>query len=278
MKKICYAFVGMMMTVSVMAQESEIPIIKAEVHESQIMFKKTIWRRMDLTEKQNKTFNSRNNELSRLLLMAVADGLIKPYMTDSCLNLMPDDVLQSNTTVERQGMSGGGFDGGFDGGFGGGFGEPAATTSTTEAKVDAIPKELFSVLYLKEDLIFDRNRSRMYWYIRTISVALPGSAGAAWNPAGFEKMVAHFRYEDVVNLVRGPYADRAIWYNNENQAQHRNIGDALELRLFNAPITKISNAENLDIRQIVSDPFEAILLQQKYEYDLMEYESELWEY
>ena len=40
---------------------------------------------------------------------------------------------------------------------------------------------------------------------------------------------------------------------------------------------------NLDIRQIYSeqmatDPMSVIVIQQKYEYDLMEYESELWEY
>jgi gliding motility associated protien GldN len=273
MKKICYAIVGLVFSVSLEAQESNIPIIKAEVQETQIMFKKTIWRRMDLNEKQNKAFNSRNNELSRLLLTAVEEGLIKPYMTDSCLNLMPDDIFKSNTTVEIQGGGGGGFDGGFGGGFG-----SSTAPAASGPQVDAIPKEIFSILYFKEELIFDRNRSRMYWYIRTVSVALPGSAGPAWNPAGFEKLVAHFKYEDVVNLVRGPYADRAIWYNTQNQAQHRNIGDALELRLFKAPITKVSNAENLDIRQIVSDPFEAILLQEKYEYDLMEFESELWEY
>ena len=49
----------------------------------------------------------------------------------------------------------------------------------------------------------------------------------------------------------------AIWYNNQNQAQHRNFGDALELRLFNAPIVKVSNAENLDISQLESDPFDS---------------------
>ena len=81
-----------------------------------------------------------------------------------------------------------------------------------------------------------------------------------------------------MNLFRGPFADRAIWYNNQNQAQHRNYGDAFELRLFSAPITKMSNAQNLDIRQMTSDPYEAVMLQQKMEYDLMEYESELWEY
>ena len=99
MKKVCYAFIFLLGAVCVKAQESDIPIIKAEVQDAQIMFKKTMWRRMDLNEKQNMTFNSKNGELSRLLIQAVEDGLIKPYQSDSCLNLMPDSTFKSNTQV-----------------------------------------------------------------------------------------------------------------------------------------------------------------------------------
>lgn len=276
MKKICYALLMIALSAPVLlAQESKIPIIKPEVDDTQIMFRKTVWRRMDLREKQNKPFNSTNGELSRLLLEAVEDGLLKPYMKDSTLNLMPDSVFKSRTSVERQG-GGGDFGGGGFGG--GGFGDESAEPVSTQPKSDPIPKSEFSIVYFKEDVIFDRNRSRMYWYINTVSLALPQRAGATWNPAGFERPVAHFKYDDVVALLRGPYADKAIWYNNQNMAAHRNFADALELRLFNAPIIKISNVDDLDIRQITSDPYEQLLLQDKYEYDLMEYESELWEY
>lgn len=275
MKKVCYAFIlGLLSVTFVSAQEAAVPIIKPEVQESQVMFKKTIWRRMDLREKQNLPFFSKNSEISKFLLQAVEDGLLKPYVTDSCLNLMTDAEFQSKVTVESQG-GGGGFGGGF-----GGFGDESSSQNAGPS-TNSIPKDLFDVLYIKEDLIFDRNRSRMYWYIRSISLALPARAGSTWNPAGFENIVCHFKYEDVVALFRGPYAEKAIWYNSQNQAQHRNYGDALELRLFSAPIIKVSNPNNLDIRQIIGDQggtaFDAVMLQQKMEYDLMEYESELWE-
>lgn len=273
MKKVCYALILVLFCFGLQAQETAIPIIKPEVDDSQVMFKRTVWRRMNMKEKQNRAFYSKNGELCKLILQGVEDGLIKPYATDSCINLMSDEQFQSNTTLER---AGGGF-GGFDSGFGGGFGDESTSSQDSGPKFDPIPKDLFYIAYIKEDVIFDRNRSRLYWYIRSISLAIPATE-TAFNPAGFEKIVAHFKYQDVVDLVRGPYADEAIWYNNQNQAQHRNMGDAFELRLFAAPIIKVSNADNLDIRQITSDPFDAILLQQKYEYDLMEYESSLWEY
>ena len=260
-----------------------VPIVKPEVQKEYVMFRKTVTRRMDLTETQNLPFYSKNGEISALIIEAVNAGLLKPYNSDSCINIMPDDIFQDRIRIKNQssGFGGGGFGGGFNSGFGNDEQQPQEEQGPTYT---SIPPELFSVIYIKEDVIFDRNRSRMYYYIRSITIALPGGAETAqWNEAGYEKPIASFKYEDLVNLFRGPFADRAIWYNNQNQAQHVNFGDAFELRLFRAPIIKISNAENADIRQeyadlVNKDPINAVLIQQQYEYDLMEYESELWEY
>ncbi len=273
---VCFLLLGMAGTLS--AQESSVPLIKPEVEESQALFKKVIWRRMDLNERQNKPFFSRNAEIPKLIIEAVDEGLLTPYRSDSCLNFMPDIIFNSNISVEQEDNP---FVGG---GFATGFQQPSdEEDESTGPKLQRIPAELFSVIYIREELIFDRNRSRMYYYIRSISMALPSSAGTEWNPAGFEKLVAHFRYEDLTEIFRGPYADRAKWYNANNQARHVNYGDAFELRLFHAPIVKISNPEDLDIRQqyaeqIAQDPLNALIIQKKYEYDLMEYESQLWEY
>lgn len=285
MKKLGYVVVFALAVSFGYAQEELAPLVKPEVDETQVMFKKTVWRRMDMEEKQNLPFFSLNGEVSRLLIEAVDEGLLTPYRSDSCINFMPDIIFISNISVEREQnpFVGGGFNsGGFDS-FGDESSEEATEEQSEEARQEAIPEDLFSVLYLKEDVIFDRNRSRMYNYIRSISLALPRDAGSLYNPAGFEKKVAHFRYDDVIALFRGPYADRAKYYNSYNPGKHMNMSDAFELRLFNAPIVKISNPQDLDIRQLyqdemANDPMSVIVIQQKYEYDLMEYESELWEY
>lgn len=285
MKKLGYVMVLLVALSSVYGQEELAPLVKAEVDETQVMFKRTVWRRMDMLEKQNRPFFSKNGEVSRLIIEAVDEGLLTPYRSDSCINFMPDIIFVSNISVEREDnpFVGGGFtSGGFDS-FDSSDSEQADVDTSDEPKLEAIPEDLFSVLYLREDVIFDRNRSRMYNYIRSISLALPRDAGSLYNPGGFEKKVAHFRYDDVVALFRGPYAERAIYYNRQNPGQHINMSDAFELRLFRAPIVKISNPEDLDIRQIyaeemASDPMKAIVIQQQYEYDLMEYEAELWEY
>ncbi|GAB4241320.1 MAG: hypothetical protein Tsb0034_18240 [Ekhidna sp.] len=286
MKRLGYVVVFSLLVSTAMAQEELAPLVKPEVEESQVMFKKTVWRRMDMLEKFNRPFFSKNGEVSRLLIQAVDEGLLTPYRSDSCINFMPDIIFVSNISVEREDnpFVGGGFNsGGFDAFDDTSNDQSAAVENSDEPKLEAIPEDLFSVLYIKEDVIFDRNRSRMYHYIRSLSIALPRNAGSLYNPGGFEKKVAHFRYDDVVDLFRGPYADKAIYYNNQNPGKHMNMSDAFELRLFRAPIVKVSNAQDLDIRQLYADqmakdPLSVIVIQQQYEYDLMEYESELWEY
>ena len=264
------------MVVEVQAQQrTAAEIIKPEVADNYIMFKKTLIRRLNLTEKQNKPFNAKNSELSALIIQGAKEGLLQPYMSDSCLRPMPDDEFISSLQYEIQG---GGDD--FGGGFGGGFGDEAEEESEGDGKnFDDIDPTEFNKLYIKEDLIFDRNRSRMFYYIRSITLGIPANPNYEIQ---FEKRVASFRYEDIIKLLRGPYRDKALWYNEENQGGHINLADALELRLFSAPIIGVSNSQNLDIRQMYSDkiaqdPMNAMVLQQEAEMKLMEYESNLWE-
>ena len=287
MKKISYILALMIISISGIGQEKLAPLIKPEIDKSQVMFKRFVWRRMDMMEKQNLPFFSLNGEVPRLLIQAVNEGLINPYRSDSCINFMPDIIFSSNISVEQEQnpfVSGGFNSNGFDDSFGDDQNnDQESNTSSAQPKLLAIPPEEFSVLYIKEEVIFDRNRSRMYYFIRSLTIALPADAGTTYNPAGFEKQIAHFKYDEVVDLFRGPYVDKAIHYNNQNLRSAINLSDAFELRLFNAPIIKISNPQNLDIRQIYADemaedPLSVIGIQQKYEYDLMDYESELWEY
>ena len=276
MKNLLVIFLITVIVVESQAQQrTAAEIIKPEVADNYIMFKKTLIRRLNLTEKQNKPFNAKNSELSALIIQGAKEGLLQPYMSDSCLRPMPDDEFISSLQYEIQG---GGDD--FGGGFGGGFGDEAEEESEGDGKNfnDIDPTE-FNKLYIKEDLIFDRNRSRMFYYIRSITLGIPANPNYEIQ---FEKRVASFRYEDIIKLLRGPYRDKALWYNEENQGGHINLADALELRLFSAPIIGVSNSQNLDIRQmyadkIAQDPMNAMVLQQEAEMKLMEYESNLWE-
>lgn len=271
MKRIGYVILmGMLGIGTVSAQDSN---IKPEVDEIYKMFNKTMVRRMDLEEKQNRPFFSKNGEISKILMEAMANGDLKVYMSDSCKNIMPDSTLQKNLafTVTEQ--------------------RPQNPNDPYSPLVDVdvttpIPPTLFSVMYIKEDVIFDRNRSRMYWYIRTLTLTVPGKPEYVnqFGITGEGSNVLHFKYDEVVEVLRSEkYKNRAIWYNGQNVAAHRNMSDALELRLFSAPIIKVSNQQDLDIRQmynqeIAKDPMKALLIQQQLEFDLVDYEAQLWSY
>ncbi|MFY0687712.1 MAG: gliding motility protein GldN [Cyclobacteriaceae bacterium] len=273
MKKLLFVFAVIGFMADGTAQD-HVSLIKPEVYDSYVMFQKTIKRRMNLEEKQNRPFYAKNREIPALIVEAVNNGLLKAYKSDSCIVQLTDEEFNDKIRIELPDQGGFGFSSGF-----GNENEP----QDEGPKYQAIPATLFSVLYINEDLIFDRNRTRMYYYIRSIGIALPVSAGVEFNPQQFEQQVAFFKYDDLVSLFRGPLSDRAEFYNNQNNAANINFSDAFELRLFNAPIIYVSNAENLDIRQqyadeIAQNPMYDKIIQQKYEYDLMEYESMLWEY
>jgi len=271
MKRIGYAILSfVLLTQGAMAQDEN---RKPDVPEKYKMFSKTMVRRMDLTIKQNRPFFSRNGEISKILLEALKAGDINAYRSDSCNVVMPDSTLQNMLNiVETQQVPQ----------------DPDDPFSPMVQKkvVTPIPANIFEVLYIREDVIFDRNRSRMYWYIQSLSITVPGNPNylSAYGIAGELDKVLHFKYDEVVELFRSDkYRDRAIWYNNQSNASHRNMSDAFELRLFHAPITKVQNNQDLDIRQkyaneIAKDPMKALIIQQKLEHDLAEYEAELWSY
>jgi gliding motility associated protien GldN len=267
MKRFCYAILAFVLTLGgVQAQDEN---RKPDIPEKYKMFSKSMTRRMDLKIKQNKPLYSRNGEISKILFDALAAGDLNAYRSDSCRVIMPDSTLQNMMNIVETRMV---------------PQDPNDPFSPMVQKkvVTPIPPTIFEVLYINEDVIFDRNRSRMYWYIQSLSLTVPGNPQYlnAYGIAGELDKVVHFKYEEVVEVLRSDkYKDRAIWYNDQNMSAHRNMVDAFELRLFSAPITKVENNEDLDIRQEYgNDPWTAVQVQQKYEHDLAEYEAELWSY
>jgi hypothetical protein len=96
-----------------------------------------------------------------------------------------------------------------------GFGGPKPSSSGGEYY---FPKEL-SILEIREDAIFDKQRSRLYYDIQSITIIIPANK----TTAGFDKMVASFKYKDLDKLFRSN--PNCVWYNEQNEAQHKNMAD-----------------------------------------------------
>lgn len=301
-----------------------------------ILMKRTLWRRVDLKEKQNLPMFSINNEITRYLLDAAKAGLLDAYVNDSCKTLLNPDALRKNLLVPNQGgglsaeelAAGFGQQGANDGwdnkpnanaatqsqddGWGApaakkkeeaveddGWGtpkkkttakvaaeEPAPAPVDTAKKQDGwnqealaanIEEEFFpnqlSLLEIKEDWVFDKKRSRLYFDIQTITIVLP----ADQTELGLEKPIASFKYKDVERLFRSD-PKRYIWFNDHNTAQHKNLADAFDNRLFWGRITKYSNAEDKSFLDIYRGEKEGLIKSLQFEQELMEKEHGLWEY
>ena len=313
------------------------------INENDIMMKKTLWRRIDLKEKQNQSMFSKNNEISKYLIDAVKAGLIDAYTSDSLTTkitaekmhekllipnaaggLSQEEIAAGFTEDGKAGAKDDGWDSPkkdpkaakADDGWGApapkkqaaaapaddGWGAPKkkATAKNTKGKKGAkvtqpvveepkkdtvavaqgptfsgdeyFAKEL-NLLEVKEDWVFDRKRSRLYYDIQSIGIVLPADK----NPAGYEVPVAFFKWKDLDKLFRSD-PKKFIWYNPQNQAQHKNLADAFDLRLFYGRIWKVANPEDKDLVGMYGGEREGLLKSYQVEHELMETEHSLWEY
>ncbi|MEZ4906006.1 MAG: gliding motility protein GldN [Spirosomataceae bacterium] len=325
------------------------PLSVREISDADIMMKRTLWRRLDLREKQNQPMFSVGNEITKYIMDAVKAGLLDAYVDAEMTKKMTTADFSKSLQMPNQGqtMTEEELKAGFgnenatktgdewgdtkkpatkpaDDGWGStpkketqpvddGWGTPVKKKTTTSknkkgqaiAKVPPAPKidsteikkkmaeeaaaaalaaaqamednqwfpKDVAILEMKEDWIFDRKRSRLMYDIQTITMVLPSEL----NPGGIEKPIATFKYKDLDKLFRSD-PKKFIWFNEYNTAQHKNLADAFDLRLFNGRIIKTSNPMDRDLITIYGGEKEALWKSIQLENELMELEHGLWEY
>ncbi len=292
------------------------------------MFRKTIWRAIDLREKQNKPMFSDGKEISKVIIEAVNRGELQAYKNDSVTSTFNAKEVLANMSYPLEAPISATDDGGD-------WGAPAASSTKKPAAKKAVddwgmpiaaakpkpatkrvmvtdasgkpvkkngkivyktvpissvaaapapPPPATSAPYrykdiyqmeLSEEMIFDKKRSRMYHQIKTISLKLPSTLSQ--NASGLEKNIATFKYSDLVKVFRNN-PQTAIWFNAQNDAQHKNLADAFELWLFNSYITKVSNPAGDDLASQYGGEREGLLASQQTAADLVEYEYNLWSF
>jgi gliding motility associated protien GldN len=281
-----YSFVFLLLSAVVVAQETDSdgfnPNSIRPIHETDIMYKKSVWRRMDLNEKQNRPFFAKNNEITKLIIDAVNAGELTPYFTDSTVRRMTKEDFLKNMkfpesagglTEEEKALGFTEDDGGWgDSGWGD---EGAGDGGEAEEAVDEyfFPQDV-KILEIKEDIIFDKKRSRLYYDIQAITMILP----AELFETGIYRPVASFKYKDLVPLFK-KYENEAKWFNPQNSREHKDFADAFDLRLFTARLTKVENPENNYIVDIYNKSQQQGIMASKWlENEIIEYEHDLWEF
>ena len=251
-----------------------------KVHESYVMWKRAIWQRIDMKEKINKPFFSRNREMSKIIIDAVERGVLIAYKPDDFnydsaeIIMTPDEfvsamedktqeIIECNT--DENGCNESGCPGDI-------FFEPCPEVEAAPL----IPAPEFSVFRLRENWYFDRIHSRYFFDTQTVTMML--SNRSIYNREGADQAIATFRFIDLYNLFKSMPRE-AIWFNESNTAQHKNMADAFLLRLFSGNIIKFSNIENEFLTDVYDmqgkDGFSKSI---EYLQMLMEWEANLWEY
>jgi gliding motility associated protien GldN len=155
--------------------------------------------------------------------------------------------------------------------------EPAPEGETAPADaasgaLEYLPKQLYQ-MQMKEDYIFDKQRSRAYFDIQCITMMIPSE----FNPKGIEEPIGTFKFKDLVEVFKKD--PRAIWFNPNNDSEHRSLVDAFDLRIFSSYIIKVSNPRDEYLVDIYSESQKQGIMASYWKAsDLMEYEHNLWEF
>ncbi|MEQ8244928.1 gliding motility protein GldN [Fulvivirga sp.] len=256
------------------------------------LFKRRVWRNIDLKEKQNKGFFARGGEITLFLLNAVKSGEISEiYVNDSLKTKMTkDDFMKSLVQLEGQEFpaweNGATYYEGDRVSYNGMvytaiFDEVYSTPDNPDdwepnpgagAAVNYLPRDI-SKMRIMEDVIFDRRRSRLYHQIQSIQLFIPGDKTAD----GVEKPLGVFKYKELYNVFKD-HPESAIWINRYNSAENKNFADAFTLRLFRASLFKFENPDDDPIIDMYKNRKEAVMASEWWEMQLMEKEHNLWEY
>lgn len=238
------------------------------------LYKQRTWTRVDLAQKQNKGFFSKNREFTKLLIDAVKNDEITTIYSaapgvpelDSLItkemflnNLFKTDPSQivvqaqplwevdwpyiSDETIEYNGKN-------YISLKDDNVGKNPETDTDFWApwagpKADAYFPTEITIIEVMEDVIFDKRRARQYNDIQSIKLIVSGD----FSMDGANYPIATFAYKDLEEFFR-KYPDQALWYNQYNSAENRNLADAFLLRLFHGELYKVDNPEDLTIMDI----------------------------
>lgn len=235
------------------------------LRENDIMWKKRVWREIDIREKQNMAFRFPGDDYTgggyfiEIILDAVKKGKIKAYsnVDDRFTNaLTKDQILEmmigqpdTNEVIDPV------------------TGEMKVIITRREFNPDLITK-----YRIKEDWVFDRNLGRMV--VRIVGIA-PIKDIIDENTGLFRASQAVFwLYYPEIRPMLAQYEV----FNPENDVARMTWNDYFEGRFFSSKIIKTSNPFDLSYSNRRMSPLEALYEGKKAEEMLFNKEHDMWVY
>lgn len=239
------------------------PIPWQPIRETDILWKKRVWREIDTREKQNAGFrwagdeNSGGGMFIEILLDALKKGKIKAYKTfdDQFTAVMTkDDVLETIAgKVDTQVIM-----------------DPITNVETTKIIKRDFDPTTITKYRIKEDWIFDRNQGQMV--VRICGLApvkdVYGDDGVYRGP----QAMFWLYYPD----IRGLLAQYEV-FNPQNDIARYTWDEFFESRQFSSKITKVSNVFGSQFKDNLN-PMESLYESQHSAEEIFNKEHDMWVY
>lgn len=282
------------------------------------LFRFRVTRFVDLKERQNAGFKSRNSDIGGLIIDLIKAGKISPYgaafgdpaefetpMADTAALVLNANFVTSQTRgpwsasenyvagervivtvkdskgIEDQNV--------FQALLDNGGKEPLTNPGFWQDQgpmANKLEKNGVVGIEMIEDVIFDKRRSRLTYDILAIGVDLQDPATGDVAPRFY------VRYADLVKEIDRLAKSRnvserksVIWANRYNPAESKKFSDAFKLRLFHGVIRKVENPDDLSIMDVIYNKStgrgshaEGVFAMWEAEMQMMEKEHNLWEF
>ena len=243
------------------------PIPYAYLREADAMYKKRVWRVIDLREKINLNLYYPTSpikdrmSLIDLLLNGIANEGVTAYNTDDDRFTQPMSRTQIDNVFDAVEKSQN-------------YTDENGDEQTVMIKGEINSSEV-KQYWLKEDWFFDRKHSTMNVRILGICpIRFYVKDGDEGEDAEMRKTYTFWIYFPEVRRI---LADHEV-FNNNNDAERRTFDDIFFKRYFNSFIVKVSNVYDDRSIQEYSLGIQSLLEAEALKKQITDYEKDLWEY
>ena len=254
----------------------KVPIPYSYVREADVMREWTVWRLVDLREKQNlplyyptQPIGGRVN-LTDLLLKGIENGEITPYDPFDDYNEFSRKINLAEVD-QNLGVKAGGDTLWVDDGEGN---MVAQITKATERRTDQVTK-----LWIKEKVIFDKKRSVLE---RRVIAICPRRYYTKDSGGGGDDEAAAEMLSTPVMWIYMPEARKVLArhpiFNRFNDAQNISFDDFFMQNRYAGNIIKVTNVYNNRAIEEYASGLDILYEAQRIQNEIFDFEQDLWEY
>jgi gliding motility associated protien GldN len=238
------------------------------LREADVIYAKRIERIIDVREKKNLVMNWPKSALNKIIYDLVLtgepteSGKLRAYRTDSLSNAMLiQDIRKVGCDINTIQIH-----------------DPNAPDSDIYATIDKVDTTLFDPSTIKrwkivEEWIFDKQRSMFFPRIIALAPLFQPNLNGVLFP---EQPMFYISYLDARQFLANTEC-----FNRQNDAMRFTFYDFFEQRLFSSYITKENNDKDFAIKdfdEFKNNPRDALYDSERIKIDMMNWESDLWEY